>query len=267
MFRLIQLFKSPLAQEIIKLLLTALAGGMVSTTLSGNDPIAVFRGTRHADPKPADDPQAAIGRISFGSTGCTATVVGPVNRQDRELWLVTAAHCVKVGAKGTFRFRDGRQMPVECVSRNPQADVAWLKASRPEGSIPWLFIAASPPAEGADVFHCGFGVHVPGNKEVGKYLGISQDGRQCMYKISVSPGDSGGGIVLTSKGYLLSPVCCTTRLAGVGTVWGGTPAEILATKPSRTVSSDEPEWTHPIQPLPHPDWPNPELFQVETPKT
>jgi len=259
MLKLLMFLKSPLAQEILKLLFTALAGGMVSTALSGNDPVAVFRFGRGGDPKPADDPQAAIGRISFGNTGCTATCVGPVHRDDEEIFFVTAAHCVQIGDRGAFLFRDGRRVNVECVTRNRQADVAWLKASRPKGTIPWIYISSAPPEEGSAVFHCGFGVHVPGNLEKGKYLGISGDGRQLTYKISVSPGDSGGGIVLTSKGYLLSPVCCTTRLGASGTVWGATPAEILAARPARHVHSATPESVHPIQPLPHPDWPHPDF--------
>lgn len=44
-----------------------------------------------------------------------------------------------------------------------------------------------------------------------------------MFSLSVSPGDSGGGICVDGSGRLISPVCCTTHLAAVGQVYGARP--------------------------------------------
>jgi hypothetical protein len=65
---------------------------------------------------------------------------------------------------------------------------------------------------------------------------------QIRYRLSVSHGDSGGGIVSTKDGKLLSPVCCTTRIAGVGDVWGASPRIIqeMITTPTAFASDLEP---------------------------
>lgn len=197
-------------------------------------------------PKPAD----AIGRIQFGNSGCTATIIGPVTPTDAKLTILTAAHCVQLGSVGKMSLKDGRVLGVTCVSRDAGSDAAWLTAIRPAGPVPYLLLADVNPAEGSDVWHQGYGIDKPNNRESGKFLGVTSDDRQCRFRLSVSPGDSGGGIILDASSRVISPVCCTTRLSGVGEVFGAMPKRSAAIRPKTTVDKGTPLLYHPM--LPHP---------------
>jgi hypothetical protein len=100
------------------------------------------------------------------------------------------------------------------------------KPPRPDDDKP----AANPCDAVAKIImtgvHCGYGVHIPGNREDGYVVARENADLQVRYRLSVSQGDSGGGIIATATGELLSPVCCTTRLNGVGDVWGASPRVI-----------------------------------------
>lgn len=201
------------------------------------------------EPPPLKQPADAIGRITFGNSGCTATIIGPVGATDQKLHILTAAHCVNLGAVGKMTLKDGRVLGVTCVARDAQSDAAWLTAIRPAGDVPYLMLADADPAEGSDVWHQGYGVDKPNNRESGKYLGVTSDQRQCRFRLSVSPGDSGGGIILDASSRVVSPVCCTTRLAGVGEVFGAKPSRAAAIRP-KTVAVDKgtPLLIHPMLP-------------------
>lgn len=197
----------------------------------------------------------AIGKLQIGNVGCTATIIGPVSDGDDFVDVLTAAHCVNVGAKGRLTLKDGRQLNVTCVTRNAKADVAWLRAERPGGFVPSLLLADVPPPPGTPVWHQGYGVHKPGNKEDGTVVGMRSDRSQVQFQLSVSHGDSGGGIVCTADDRVISPVCCTDTLNAKGNVWGGAPAAAAAIRPARNVSLDEPPLHRPMLYLPGEEWP------------
>ena len=73
--------------------------------------------------------------------------------------------------------------------------------------------------------------------ENGQVLAAPNRDEQIRYRLSVSPGDSGGGIMTDASGRLLSPVCCTTCLGCPGDVWGASPTVIkrMIAKPTEFV--------------------------------
>lgn len=197
-------------------------------------------------PKHAEE---AIGKIQFGNAGCTGTIIGPVMSNDDKLQILTAAHCVKLGAVGTMKLKDGRVLNVKCVARDPEADAAWLSAANPGGDVPYLLLADSLPNDGEAVWHQGYGIDRPGNRESGIFRGTRQAGLQCQFRLSVSPGDSGGGIILDTNSRVVSPVCCTTRLSAVGDVFGASPIAAARIRPHKTAEDDEPMLIYPVLPL------------------
>lgn len=195
---------------------------------------------------PPNKAEEAIGRITFGKSGCTATVIGPIFDDDRQIAALTAAHCVALGQRGKMTLKDGRTFDVVCVARDASSDCAWLTAARPEGYIPYLLLADDPPPPGSKVWHQGYGIDRPANREWGSFTATAPTRNQLRYRLSVSPGDSGGGIVCDATGKVLSPVCCTTRLSGTGDVWGASPAACSAIRPRVTSDAIERTAVNPI---------------------
>lgn len=191
-------------------------------------------------PQPPDPPKPpvvhpieAIGRIEFGSAGCTATVIAP-RRPDGQYDVLTAWHCIEGQPReGAMRLRNGRSFKVKVVQGVKQADCAWLVTVDAPADLPTARLASRSAAPGQAVWHAGFGVHQPGNVERGKVNAGPNSEGQSEYTLSVSPGDSGGGIVVDVAGEVLSPVCCTTRLGAPGRVWGASPEACQASRPSK----------------------------------
>lgn len=201
-------------------------------------------------PTPSPDPLAAIARITLGSAGCTATVISP-QRADGRWYAISAAHCTTaVGQRGTLTTRGGRSLTFRVVSRDVTADVAWLLTDDPVDALPFAELATADPAVGDEVWHAGFGVDRPGNTERGTVSAAPNRDGQIEYRLSVSSGDSGGGIIHTPTGRLLSPVCCTTAPGRTARVWGGGPRAIAAAAPTDRVGHD---WV----PVPIPTRPDP----------
>ncbi|MFM7148741.1 MAG: trypsin-like peptidase domain-containing protein [Gemmataceae bacterium] len=188
---------------------------------------------RADDGKPAPpsterpDPVGATGRLRFGNAGCTATLIGP--RRDDGRWdVLTAAHCTgAVGSTGTLRLSDGRTLSVTVTARDTQADLAWLVTERVEGTLPHAVLARSVPAEGTAVWHQGFGVDRPGNRETGRILATASPRGQLALRLSVSSGDSGSGIFREDTGELVAVVCCTSG----STTYAGSSVSALSLKP------------------------------------
>lgn len=191
----------------------------------------------------------AIGRLRIGNSGCTATIVGPIDADDAKIELLTAAHCIRVNDAAMFTMHDGRILHCKCVSRDAGADAAWLVADNPKGDLPYLLLADDMPQRGEAVFHQGFGIDRPGNKEVGLFEQVADNGRKCMYRLNVSPGDSGGAIVLDRDFSILSPVCCSSNRGGMGDVFGATPMACAKIRPSRVADGEEPGLYIPILPI------------------
>jgi hypothetical protein len=175
--------------------------------------------------KPAANPCDAIAKIIMTGGYCSATIVGP-KRDDGRWYLVSAAHCHRrIGEEVTVVLRNGISFGARVIAINRKSDCSILLTDKRHDKLPWLRIAESYEV-GDKVFHCGYGVHIPGNREDGYIVAKENTDLQIRYRLSVSQGDSGGGIVMAKTGELLSPVCCTTRLNGVGDVWGASPRVI-----------------------------------------
>jgi hypothetical protein len=189
-------------------------------------------------PAPTPNALAAIVRISSGNVGCSATVIGP-RRPDGRWWVLTASHCVSgTGQRWSMRFRDGRTSGFQVVNFDRRADWCWGVTDTDAADLPFALTADSTPAVGTKIWHAGYGIDVPGNREDGTITsGVLSDGKIQM-RMSVSSGDSGGGIVIDSAGRIVSTVCCTSNVGGRGEVYGAAP-ESFNTGRRDTVSLDE----------------------------
>ncbi len=238
----------PFAKAILTAVLTAFGTVYLAKQALPEIPNISPRGLFPRIFPPKQKAEEAIGRIQFGNAGCTATIIGPVSPGDLKLDILTAAHCVKLNAVGTMKLKDGRSLAVKCVSRDANSDAAWLTADHPGGDVPFLLLADANPHDGEVVWHQGYGIDRPGNRESGVFRG--SNGQQCKFRLSVSPGDSGGGIILDSQSKVVSPVCCTTNLSAMGDVFGASPQFAAMIRPKRSVSEDEPPLFWPVLPMP-----------------
>ena len=171
-------------------------------------------------PKSQPDPLAAIVKSSRPGVGCSATIIGP-RRPDGRWWVLTAAHCCeKPGERWTKRFRNGRSGGFMIVSIDRKSDCAWGVTDHNDSNLPYALLAEKSPEVGARVWHAGFGVDISGNREDGQVLSAPDTNDQIRFRLSVSSGDSGGGIVLDQFGRVCSTVCCTTRRGALADVWG-----------------------------------------------
>jgi len=187
------------------------------------------------------DPVNAVCRIQLGNAGCSATVIGP-RLPDGRWQLLTASHCVEGQPRnGIAVFRNGLSIRVVVQGNWKEPDVAWLVTELPIEKLPYTVLADAPPNVGDKVYHCGFGVDVPGNVEHGTVVNPDNGQGQTQYRLSVSSGDSGGGIALNEKGQVLSPVCCTTAKGRVADVWGGTVTQCRKLRPLPSPVLEE--WT------------------------
>jgi hypothetical protein len=205
------------------------------------------------DPKPPVDgkldPPGALGRIRFGNAGCTATVIGP-RRPDGRWDVLTAAHCVSgVGARGTLMLKDGRSLTLQVVAHHPGPDVAWCITEESIADLPYARIAPANPPVGTKVWHMGFGIDQPGNREDGEVAAAEDNNGQLRMILSVSSGDSGGGIFRADTNELVSVVCCTSGMARKVSMWGAATTIIRRTRPQTT----EDAWL-PL-PIPVRPWP------------
>lgn len=191
-------------------------------------------------PAPAQpDPLGAIIRISRPGTGCSATIIGP-KRIDGRYWVLSAAHCCReTGERWTGRLRDGRTVGLVVVSIDREPDVAWMLTDVDGHGYPFALLADSTPPVGTRVWHAGYGVDKPANREDGAVTGAENAEGQVEYRLSVSSGDSGGGIIMDGAGRVLSPVCCTTAPGQVARVWGASPERC---RRAQTVSVSLDEW-------------------------
>lgn len=215
------------------------------------------------DPKKPEpkkpDPANALGQIQFGPFGCTATVIAP-RRSDGKWDVLTAAHCVEhvgPGGKGKMKLKDGRTLGVTVVSVHDKPDCAWLTTDDAGlADLSFATIAEKNPERGAKIWHAGYGIDKPGNREDGE-ITVGQDSNgQLEMSLSVSSGDSGGGIFRNDTGELISCVCCTTSKGNKARVWGC--AAEVARKYRPGAAADTGDWQPremPTRNVMHPiDW-------------
>lgn len=188
------------------------------------------------------DPVNALGRIQFGNSGCTATVIGP-RRSDGRWDVLTASHCMSgVGAKGTLKTKDGRTLGVRVVVHQADPDLAWMVTEDATLSdLSYANLAAANPAVGVKVWHMGYGIDKPGNREDGTVAGTEDANGQIRFTLSVSPGDSGGGILRADTNELVGTVCCTAGLARKTSMWAASPASCRKARPGAVRLEDLPE--------------------------
>lgn len=181
-------------------------------------------------------PLKAIGKIQVGSYGCTATVIGP-RHQDGSYDVLTAAHCIPDGIyTGVMKLESGKQFNIHLATRNPTSDCCWMKTEPNVGTLPYALIADDLPTPGEEVWHAGYGVHQPRNREDGTVVDPSNSQGKTQYLLSVSSGDSGGGIVCNKSGRILSSVCCTTAKNVKANVWGCSVKSIRESRPTSSVN-------------------------------
>lgn len=165
---------------------------------------------------------AALTRLSFPGAGCTATVVGP-RRADGRWDILTAAHCVpNPAASGVATLKDGRRLAVRVTARNATCDLCWLVTDSADlTDLPAALLAKQSPQPGTPIYHSGYGWDKPGNREEGTVYGHPNVAGLLPMTLSVSNGDSGGGIFTVDGDWLISAVCCTRGIARKDLMFGG----------------------------------------------
>lgn len=192
-------------------------------------------------PKPKLPASEAIGRIQFGNAGCTATVIYP-RRADGRWDILTAAHCCNPGTSGTMSLKNGKRFGVQVVGHHKTQDIAWLVTTDVHEDLPYAMLAPSNPAAGVKIWHMGYGVDKPGNREEGWVVAPENGDGQTQFRLSVSSGDSGGSILRQDTDEVVSTVCCTSAKGQLANVWGGSCEQIRRTRPSRTDDTGD-DWT------------------------
>lgn len=193
-----------------------------------------------ARPKPPGkaDPEKAIGKLRFGNAGCTATVIGP-RRGDGKWDILTAAHCTgATGSRGSFTLKDGQTLAVTVAARNADADLTWLVTDAAADDLPFATLAAKNPPVGTEVWHTGYGIDRPGNREDGRVTGAETADGQLAMELSVSSGDSGGGIFRADTNELVSVVCCTTERGRKTLMFGGSAERANKLRPASKTDTD-----------------------------
>lgn len=189
-------------------------------------------GEAKPDPPPqkSDAVQATV-RLQFGSSGCTATIIGP-RRADGKWDVITAAHCTGgINARGSITLKDGRRFSVKVISRNRDADLCWMVTEEAVESLPCAMLAPSNPEPGSKVWHKGYGIDEPQSLETGLVQRSENSQGQLQIYLSVSPGDSGSGIFREDSNELVAVVCCTSALAREASMWGGSVEMALKMRP------------------------------------
>jgi hypothetical protein len=135
------------------------------------------------------------------------------------------------GKAGTIRLKDGRTLKVTRTAIDRVSDLCWMVTDEAHDDLPFAQLAKDVPPVGTAIWHAGYGVDKPGNTETGTVSGgVNSTGKLAM-TLSVSSGDSGGGIFRADTNELISAVCCTTRLAGKGVMFGGSSVEAAKLRP------------------------------------
>lgn len=152
------------------------------------------------------DPYNATVKLIARGHYCTATVIGPRDASGRQ-WVLTAAHCVdQIGERQSIKFRDGRETVVECVAIFRGPDYAWCRTVPGDEEYPFTYLYDNPLQAGQRVYHTGYGVHKPGNKETGTVDKPEGGNGRYHFRLSVSHGDSGSGIIDAATGKVVGVV-------------------------------------------------------------
>jgi hypothetical protein len=191
------------------------------------------------EPKP--DPVAAIGRVRFAGGGCSGAAIWP-RRADGRWDILCAAHCVsQVGERGTFTLKDGRVINVRVTAMNKNTDCAWFVTEEAIERMPYAVLAKSNPAPGTRVWHAGYGIDKPANREDGDVRTPEEPDGKTKFFLSVSSGDSGGPIFRTDNNEVVSSCCCTMQRGAPAIMFGTSAVNANRLRPKLTSAQAE-EW-------------------------
>jgi S1-C subfamily serine protease len=169
---------------------------------------------------PKADPVNATVKIRMGNSGCTATVIYP-RRADGRWDILCAAHCVTRSNTGTIQLKDGRTLKVTVQAKEVKSDICWLATDDVIETLPYAVLARSTPAVGTRIWHMGYGVDRPGNRETGTVTGTADRNHMLWMKISVSSGDSGSAQFREDTGEVVATLYGTSTSRGVTSTIGG----------------------------------------------
>lgn len=202
-------------------------------------------------PAPKDgkhDPLAAIARVQFGNAGCTAAAIHP-RRPDGRWDVLCAAHCVSaVGERGTMMLKDGRRINVRVASLDKAGDCAWFVTDESVDDMPYAKLAVSNPAASTKVWHAGYGIDKPGNREDGAVQDPENQSGQSRFLLSVSSGDSGGPIFRDDTNEVVASCCCTLERGAKVSMWG-TSAENAAKHRPKLTAAEADAWVPKLMPV------------------
>ncbi len=206
-------------------------------------------------PLPKPEPKAALGRLTMGTAGCTCTVIGP-RRADGKWDILTASHCLPGRVtRGKVAMPDGRTLAVTLAAREPGSDLAWLVTDETHAALAFANLAAKAPGPGTAIWHAGYGIDRPGNVEEGQVLAGESRDRQLSMSLSVSSGDSGGGIFRKDTGELIAVVCCTRSIGRRATMFGGSSVRAVELRPGKGLAvEDGAAMAHPLLDLSRFGW-------------
>ncbi|MFO0876502.1 MAG: trypsin-like peptidase domain-containing protein [Gemmataceae bacterium] len=157
--------------------------------------------------------------------------MGP-RRADGRWDVITAAHCTgNVGSVGEITLKTGQRYKVHVLHRATGPDITWMVLDGTPDTLPYAMVATSAPSSGTKVWHMGYGVDRPGNREEGTVTGGPAANGQLSFRLSVSSGDSGSGIFREDTGELVGVVCCTTGMGRQVTMYGGACTTALKIRP------------------------------------
>lgn len=191
-------------------------------------------------PRPQADPVAALGRLTVGRSGCTATIVSP-RRPDGKWDVLSASHCTgEAGSKGTLRLKDGRSLALTVTVRATIPDLSWFTTDRADlADLPFADLYDRDPTPGTAVWQAGYGTNTPTVRKEGVVLRGENNKGQVSYRLSVSHGDSGGGIFRVDDNRLLGAVCCTEAIGRTAPMFAGSALQARILRPgARPADSD-----------------------------
>lgn len=192
----------------------------------GGCPVGVPRQPHDPAWEPQPDTLAAVARITFGRSGCTATILPYGTREDTWYGL-TAAHCVsEVGQYGRVTLPGGQTYTATVVAIDRGIDLA-LFTIRTGHVLPSVRLAEQAPSKGTPIWHQGYGVHKPGNVERGVVVTQADEHRWSRYHIRPSSGDSGAGLFQESDGSLIGVLSASGGGYTLGAGWEAVNAFLL----------------------------------------
>lgn len=175
---------------------------------------------------PQPDTLAAVARIRFGNSGCTATILPYGTREDTWYGL-TAAHCVHgIGQYGRVFLPSGKTYTATVVAIDRRIDLA-LFTIRTGELLPSVGLAEHAPASGTPIWHQGYGIDRPGNVERGRVVSQAPAYYWSRYRISPSSGDSGSGLFQESDGKLIGVLSASGGGYALGAGWEAVHAFLL----------------------------------------